>query len=53
MKEWSKYPLPTVFQNRYVGPSHSDYNIFQHVTKSLKRKIVHPLYPRVSEEHIY
>ena len=28
MKECSKFPLPTVFQNWDQDPSHSDYNIF-------------------------
>ena len=28
MKESSKFPLPTVFQNRDIDPSQSDYNIF-------------------------
>ena len=28
MKECSKFPLPTVFQNWDIDPSHSDYNIF-------------------------
>ena len=44
MKECPKFPLPTVFQNRNIDPSNLSY-LFQYVTKSLKRKIVHTLYP--------
>ena len=54
MKECSKFPVPTVFQNRVIDASHPDYNIFFNMLQNHPiNKIVHTFYPSLSEEYIY